>query len=89
MTYYYPSNIQGTLIRNAVTGSTYENCFVGSKSENKFFKVIDSTGNYDEKGKKTRNNVNPNKLFFENYDEFKLFYKIDEKNGYKFLNDDF
>tara|TARA_B100000902_G_scaffold510_1_gene619 strand:+ start:187 stop:453 length:267 start_codon:yes stop_codon:yes gene_type:complete len=88
MIYYYPSNIQGTLIRNAITGNAYENCFVGSKSENNFFKVIDSTGNYDEKGKKTRGNVNPNKLFFEDYDEFKLFYKINEKDGYEFLNNE-
>ena len=41
---YYPSNIQGTKIRNAVTGQTYDNCYVGSLAEKNFFRVIDSTG---------------------------------------------
>lgn len=37
--YYYPSNIYGTKIRNAITGKQY-NSFVSSKDENNFFKVI-------------------------------------------------
>lgn len=39
----YGSGSHGTLIRNAVTGATY-NIVVGSSNEDVFFKVIDSTG---------------------------------------------
>lgn len=74
--YYYPSNIQGTKIKNAITGFTYHNCYVGSHSEKNFYRVIDSSGKYNELGSKTFKNCNPNKLFFESYDEFKKFYKI-------------
>mgnify|MGYP001216950601 CR=1 FL=1 len=87
--HYYTSNIQGTKIRNAVTGETYENCYVGSFAENKFFKVIDSTGKYDQEGNIVRGNRNPNKLFFESISQFKEFYKIGENNGYEFLNKEF
>ena len=82
---YYPSNLQGSKIRNAVTGHVYENCLVGSIAEKNFFKVIDSTGNYSTEGTKTRGNRNPNKLFFESYAEFETFYKIGQKGGYQFL----
>ena len=84
---YYPSNLQGSKIRNAVTGHVYENCLVGSTAEKNFFKVIDSTGNYSTEGTKTRGNRNPNKLFFESYAEFETFYKIDQEGGYQFLGD--
>lgn len=83
---YYPSNIQGTKIRNAVTGQAYDNCYVGSIAEKNFFRVIDSSGKYDHEGLNVRGNRNPNKLFFESYTEFEKFYKIGEKNGYEFLN---
>ena len=84
---YYPSNLQDSKIKNAITGQVYENCLVGSIAENNFFKVIDSTGNYSGEGTKTRGNRNPNKLFFESYAEFETFYKIGQKGGYQFLND--
>tara|TARA_B100001175_G_C19402426_1_gene586965 strand:+ start:15 stop:299 length:285 start_codon:yes stop_codon:yes gene_type:complete len=84
--HYYPSNIQGTKIRNAVTGQTYDNCYVGTVTEKNFFRVIDSSGKYDHQGLKIRGNPNSNKLFFESYTEFEKFYKIGEKNGYDFLN---
>ena len=83
---YYPSNIQGTKIRNAITGQTYDNCYVGTIAEKNFFRVIDSTGKYDGEGCKIRGNPNSNKLFFESYTEFEKFYKLGEKNGYEFLN---
>ena len=60
---YYPSNIQGTKIRNAITGQTYDNCYVGTIAEKNFFRVIDSTGKYDGEGCKIRGNPNSNKLF--------------------------
>lgn len=85
-TRYYPSNIQGTKIRNAVTGEIYDNCYVGSLAEKNFFRVIDSTGKYHGEGGKILGNPNHNKLFFESYTEFEKFYKIGEKNGYEFLN---
>jgi hypothetical protein len=83
---YYPSNIQGTKIKNAVTGQTYENSYVGTFAEKNFFRVIDSTGKYNGEGGKLRGNSNPNKLFFESYNEFEKFYKIGEQDGYDFLN---
>lgn len=39
----YGSGSSGTRVRNAVTGATY-NIIVGSRNEEIFFKVIDSTG---------------------------------------------
>ena len=41
----YGSGSTGSLIRNAISGSVYEHV-VGSKSENLYFKVVDSTGRY-------------------------------------------
>ena len=82
---YYPSNIHGSKIKNAITGKTYDNCYVGSESEKNFYRVIDSTGNYNIEGSKTRGNKSPNKLFFESYEEFENFYKIDKEGGYRFL----
>jgi hypothetical protein len=69
---YYPSNIVGTRIRNAVSGITYQH-LVGSKDEALYFRVIDATGRCDNNGRKlTQNcsNSNPNKLFYENKQEY-------------------
>ena len=33
---YYPSNLQDSKIKNAITGQVYENCLVGSITENNF-----------------------------------------------------
>lgn len=45
---YYKSGGVGTLIRNAITGVKYKNMYVGSISENKFFKYkLSSTTNKD------------------------------------------
>tara|TARA_Y100000741_G_scaffold351059_1_gene321772 strand:- start:4646 stop:4930 length:285 start_codon:yes stop_codon:yes gene_type:complete len=85
---YYPSNIHGSKIRNAITGKPYDNYYVGSFDEKKFFRVIDSTGNYDNNGIKNSNNLNSNKLFFESYTEFEKFYKIGKPGGYKYLNEE-
>ena len=85
---YYPSNTPGTKIKNAITGLPYENCYVGTPTEKSFYRVIDSTGNYNSEGFKINGNPNSNKLFFESYSEFKDFYKIGKRSGYKFLNDD-
>ena len=83
---YYPSNIHGCKIRNAITGITYDNCYVGTLSEKNFFRVIDASGRYDTEGIKTRGNSISNKLFFESYGEFETFYKL-EQGGYEYLNE--
>ena len=80
--HYYASNIPGTKIKNAITGFTYNNCYVGSYSEKNFYRVIDSTGKYNENGNRTYDNKNPNKLFFESYAEFEKFYKINNENNF-------
>ena len=63
---YFTSNIGGTCIVNAVTGDVYTDR-VGSKAEEKYFRVIDTTGRYDVNGRSVGqncNNPNPNKLFY-------------------------
>ena len=66
---YFPSNIQQTLIRNAVTGERYTYT-VGSPAEAKLFKMVDSTGTCDSDGYviKARDslpNPNPNHLYYD------------------------
>tara|TARA_B100000780_G_scaffold226899_1_gene166119 strand:+ start:471 stop:752 length:282 start_codon:yes stop_codon:yes gene_type:complete len=85
---YYPSNNHGCKIRNAITGKTYDNCYVGSLSEKTFYRVIDATGRYDTDGIKTRGNPTSNKLFFESYAEFETFYKLHQQGGYEYLNEE-
>ena len=46
---YYPSNLMGRPIRNAVTGARYP-WRVGSKESKLLFRVIDSTSNCDKNG---------------------------------------
>lgn len=60
---YNPSNLVGSKIKNAVTG-VYYNCYVGTKDEEKFFRVIDSSGK-----KNSGSNVS-NKLFFDNKEQY-------------------
>lgn len=67
---YYPSNIDGLTIVNAITRKQYDGMIVGSRNERKLFRVIDSTGNYDNMGKYVRGTNNKNKLFFDNKEEY-------------------
>jgi hypothetical protein len=67
---YFPCNVVGTTIVNAVTGKPYENCFVGSISERDFFRVIDSTGYCNRDGLNTRGNRIPNKLFYDSKEQY-------------------
>lgn len=67
---YFPSNIVGTTIVNAVTGKPYEKCYVGSKSENIFFRVIDTSGYCNQDGVKTRGSRTPNKLFYDSKEQY-------------------
>ncbi len=67
---YFPSNIVGSTIVNAVTGKPYSKCYVGTRSERDFFRVIDVTGYCDDAGVKSRGNRLPNKLFFESKEQY-------------------
>ena len=65
---YFTSNIVGSNIVNAVTGDVYADR-VGSKAEEKYFRVIDATGRRDTNGRfigQNCNNPNSNKLFYLN-----------------------
>lgn len=75
---YYPSNIVGTTILNAVTGKPYDKCYVGSVSEKYFFRVIDSTGFYNHNHHKPDGNRISNKLFYDNKEQY-----IEHRVNYK------
>lgn len=69
---YYPSNFNGNKIVNAATGKVYPHC-VGTKNEELYFRVIDASGRVDSTGKFLEvncTNPNPNKLFYENKEEY-------------------
>ena len=68
---YYPSNIVGTTIVNAISGKSYTGCYVGSLHEKQFFKVIDVSGYYNTSGRKTFGNNTRNKLFYDSYEQYK------------------
>lgn len=67
---YYPSNIVGTTILNAVTGKPYSKSYVGTISEKNFFRVIDSTGFCNTVGVKIHGNRTPNKLFYDSKEQY-------------------
>ena len=69
---YYPSNIEGTRIVNAITGIAYDD-LVGSKKELDYFRVLDSSGKVNSMGYKlpfNYYNPNSNKLFYETKEEW-------------------
>ncbi len=70
--HYYPSNINGMRIQNAITGVLY-NDVVGSHAEINYFRVIDSSCKFDDKGYKLEPNCynyTSNKLFYDNREEW-------------------
>ena len=67
---YYPSNIVGASIVNAVTGKPYDKCYVGTIAEKKFFRVIDASGLCNSNGIKTYKNNTSNKLFYDNREQY-------------------
>ena len=78
---YYPSNIVGICIVNAVTGIPYKNCKVGSLKEKLFYRVIDTSGSYNINGYRTYGNITPNKLFYDNQEQYiNHFLQINNKN---------
>jgi hypothetical protein len=69
---YYPSNINGMRILNAVTGIAYDD-LVGSKEEVNYFRVLDSTGKFNNNGYKLPQgcyNPSTNKLYYDNREEW-------------------
>lgn len=66
---YYSSNVNGTHISNAKTGEIYGD-MVGTHAEKKYFRVIDATGNVNDKGMRAVGVKNPNKLFYKNVGEY-------------------
>ena len=69
---YYPSNVNGMRILNAVTGLAYDD-IVGSKNEINYFRVIDSSGRINNNGYKLPQgcyNPSTNKLYYDNRDEW-------------------
>ena len=72
---YFPSNIQGSYIKDAITGEEYEDR-IGTKNEEKYFRVIDCTGLVGPDGKKLLQglfNPNSNRLFFKSKEEYLIF----------------
>ena len=69
---YYPSNIVGSRIINAMSGVAYDSK-VGSNDEKIYFRVIESSGRFNHHGFKLPNgcyNPNSNKLFYDSKDEW-------------------
>ena len=69
---YYPSNIVNSRIINALSGIVYDDK-VGSKKENNYFRVIESSGRFNQEGFKLPPgcyNPNSNKLFYEDKEEW-------------------
>lgn len=75
---YFPSNINGMRILNAVTGIAYDDT-VGSKNEENYFRVLDSTGNINKDGYKLPQgcyNPTSNKLFYDSREEWERHNKM-------------
>jgi hypothetical protein len=69
---YYPSNVVGGRIINAMSGVAYDD-LVGSKSESNYFRVIEASGRFNHEGFKLPNgcyNPNSNKLFYDSKEEW-------------------
>jgi len=79
---YFPSNNNGLYINNAETGEIYSD-IVGSNSEKKYFRVIDSTGTIDYNGNVSYGIKTPNKLFYKNADQYihHRYNKYDKNNN--------
>lgn len=73
--FYYPSNVQGKLIKNAITGVEYP-WRVGSNDARRLFKVVDTTGTCDNQGRKLKPNApeypnpNPNHCYYDSPQQY-------------------
>jgi hypothetical protein len=72
---YYPSNVIGASVRNAVSGSEYP-CKRGDAAQLQYFQVIDARGLVDNNGRKRRlgvendNGRDPNYLYYNSPEEY-------------------
>ena len=69
---YYPSNIVGARIINAMSGVAYDE-LVGSNAETNYFRIIETSGRFNHEGFKLPNrsyNPNSNKLFYDSKEEW-------------------
>jgi hypothetical protein len=65
---YYFNGDTGCVIRNAITGIKYSNCFVGTKSEDRFFKTIMPIQNSSSN--------KPHILFYDNPYDFETHQRV-------------
>ena len=77
---YYPSNNVGTTIVNAISGKPYNGYIVGTPDEKQLFRVIDSTGYYSPSGTRALGNRSPNKLFYDNYNQYLSHRNLSQRN---------
>jgi len=72
---YHPSNVQGAIIVNAITGVEYP-WRVGSKDARRLFRAVDTTGTRDKQGYKLKTtspdfpNPNPNSYYYDSPQQF-------------------
>jgi hypothetical protein len=74
---YFPTNGQGKLIQNAITGVEYP-WRVGSNDARRLFRVVDTTGVYDNQGRRLKPNAtdcpnpnpNPNHCYYDSPQQF-------------------
>jgi len=66
---YYPSNVEGQLIVDAITGAIYP-WRVGTYEEKRFFKVIDSSDIMVSNGKPSYNKRTPNFLYYQSPESY-------------------
>ena len=61
---YYPSNVEGQQIVDAVTGAVYP-WRVGTYEEKRFFKVVDASDIMESNGKRSYNKRTSNFLYYQ------------------------
>jgi hypothetical protein len=72
---YYPSNVHGMFIVNAITGVEYR-WRVGTKDARCLFHVVDTMGTHDKNGRKLKinspqyPNPNPNNYYYDSPQQF-------------------
>lgn len=66
---YYPSNVEGERIIDAVTGAKYP-WRVGTYEEKRFFKVIDASDIMETNGKQSYNKRSSNFLYYQSPESY-------------------
>jgi len=82
---YHPSNVQGKLIKNAITGVEYT-WKVGSNDARRLFRVVDTTGICDSNGLRMKMsateypNPNPNHCYYDSPQQYMSHRKMTVSN---------